>query len=95
MERVHVALVGDGLHGSRQRLPEHLPAEHRAPAEILALAAEEIDLDALEGQELHQIVEDLAHAPRSWFAFAFAFAPALSRASASSTSVTIIVARRA
>ena len=83
MQRVDVALGRHGLRRRRQGLPQHLPAEHGAPAEVLALAAEEIDLDALEGELLHQIVEDLAHDAL----------PA--RARPSSTSATTIAVRRA
>ena len=53
-----MALGRDRLHGRRERLTEHLAAEHRAPAEILALAAEEVLLDALEREELDELVED-------------------------------------
>ncbi len=48
MQRVDVAIGGDRLHRGRQRLPEHLAAEDGAPAEVLALAAEEIAVESLE-----------------------------------------------
>ena len=66
VERVHVALGRDRLHRGGERLTEHLAAEHRSPPEVLALAAEEVLLDSLEGEELDELVEDaLRHdAPR-------------------------------
>jgi hypothetical protein len=54
-----VALGRDGLHRSRERLTEDLTAEHGAPAEVLALAAEEVLLDSLEGEEIDELVEDV------------------------------------
>ena len=38
---------------------QHLAAEDRAPAQVLTLPAKQIDLDALEGEQLHQLVENL------------------------------------
>ena len=71
---MHVALGWNGLHRGRERLAEHLTAEDRAPAEILALPAEEILLDALEREQLDELLEDaepgLRHSsPRLWRSF--------------------------
>ena len=62
MQRVDVAIGRHGLHGGRQRLPEHLPAEHRAPAEVLALPAEQVLLDSLEREQIEEPLEDVGHA---------------------------------
>ena len=61
MQRVHRPLRGHRLRARRERLPEHLPAEDRAPAEILALAAEEVAVEALEGEQFDQIGEQAVH----------------------------------
>ena len=61
MQRVHGALLGDGLLGRRQRLTQHLAAEHAPPAQVLALPAEDVLLDALEAQDLDQLGQDVAH----------------------------------
>ena len=61
VQRVHVALGRHRLHRRRERLPEHLPAEHGAPAEVLALAAKQVLFDALEREELDELVEDFRH----------------------------------
>ena len=58
MERVHVALARHRLHRGGERLPEDLAAEDGAPAEVLALAAEEVLFDALEREQLDELVED-------------------------------------
>ena len=57
------ALGRHRLHRRRERLTEDLPAEDRAPAEILALAAEQVLFDLLEREELDQLVEDFRHPP--------------------------------
>ena len=44
-----------------QRLPEHLTAEHLGAADVAALAAEQIELQALERHHLDQVLEKLVH----------------------------------
>ncbi len=66
MERVHLAFRNDSLHRSRERLPEDLPAEDGAPAEVLALAAKEVLFDALEREELYELAEDRGHGDRAY-----------------------------
>jgi hypothetical protein len=56
---MHVAVRRNRLNGRRKRLAEDLPAEHGAPAEILALPAKEVCLDAFESEQLNQFVEDV------------------------------------
>jgi hypothetical protein len=65
-EKVGVNGVGDAVGrdregGRRQRLPQDLPAVDRAPAEILALAAEQVLLDAFEGQQGDELFENARH----------------------------------
>ena len=64
MERVHVTLSRHGLHRSGERLPEDLPTEHRAPAEVLALPAEQALFDLLERELRHELLEDLTAGER-------------------------------
>jgi len=61
VQRMHVPLGFYGLAGSRQRLAEHLPAEQLAKTQVLAAAAKEVFLDRLQGQQVHQIFQYLAH----------------------------------
>src|SRR5262245_17038463 len=46
VQRVHATFRRNGLHRGRERLSQHLSAEHGAPSEILALAAEEVLFDS-------------------------------------------------
>jgi hypothetical protein len=55
------ALVGHRLCGRRQRLTQHLTAEHRAPAQVLALTPEQVGLDLLEREQLDELLQDFAH----------------------------------
>jgi hypothetical protein len=50
VERVHRAVIGDGLRRGGERLAEHLAAEDGAPAEVLAVAAEEVAVEAFEAE---------------------------------------------
>ena len=61
VHRVDVALRRHRLHRRGERLAEHLAAVDRAPAEVLALATEEVFLDPLEREELHERIEDVRH----------------------------------
>jgi hypothetical protein len=61
MERVHQAIDRHGARRRRQRLAEHLAAEHRGPAQVLALSAIQVLLDLLEREQGDQIVEDAGH----------------------------------
>src|SRR5262252_5822047 len=45
----------------RQRLAEHLPAEHTVAPNVAALAAEDVVFDALELEQLQEIREDWCH----------------------------------
>ena len=60
VQRVHVAIL-DGVARGRQRLAEHLAAEHARAAQVAALAAKDPILDALELEQLEEIGEDRAH----------------------------------
>ena len=60
MERVHLAIARHRLLRRRQRLSEHLPAEHRAPAEVLALPAKQRVLEALETKEAQELAQKLS-----------------------------------
>ena len=62
VERVGVALGGDGLDGGGERLAEDLPAEDRAPAEVLAAAAEQVAVEAFEAEQRDQVGEEALHA---------------------------------
>jgi hypothetical protein len=64
MQRVHHAPFDRGGSG-RQRLPEHLAAEHLRTADIATRAAEQIDLELLELEQLQQVGESLIHRPQS------------------------------
>ncbi len=64
MERVDGAVGGDGLRGGGEGLAEHLAAEDGAPAEVLAGAAEEVAVDALEGEEVDEVFQDALHGAR-------------------------------
>ncbi len=64
MERVDLTLRRDRVHGRGERLAEDLATEDRPPPEVLALAAEQVLFDALEREELHQLVQDLRHGGR-------------------------------
>jgi hypothetical protein len=48
-------------------LAEYLAAEYARPAEVVALAAENALLDALELEQREQIGEDRAHGARYFF----------------------------
>ncbi len=61
MQRMHVSLRRHRLHRRRQCLPEHLPAEHRAPPEILTLTAKQVLLELLECEQRHQLVQNIRH----------------------------------
>ena len=62
VQRMHRALGLDRAARGHQRLPEHLPAEHLRTADVAALAAEQVDLEPLEIEQLQQVGEHLAHA---------------------------------
>src|SRR5580692_3108889 len=62
---VHGAPWLHGLRRGRQRLPEDLSAEDGPPAEVLAVAAKEIAVDALEGEEVDEVLEDGLHSQGS------------------------------
>jgi len=51
VQRVDDPPAADGLRRRGQRLSDHLPAEDRTPAEILAAAAEQVAVDALEAEQ--------------------------------------------
>ena len=51
VQRMHAAAVLDGLLRRRQRLAEHLPAEHVLGADVAALAAEQVVFQALEREQ--------------------------------------------
>ncbi len=59
MERVDAPALGDGLLGGRERLADDLAAEDPAPAEVLAVTAEDVLLDALELEDRHQLVDEV------------------------------------
>jgi hypothetical protein len=61
VERVDVALGRHRLRRCRGCLAKHLAAEHRAPAEILDLPKKPVLFDPLEGEQLHQLIEDDGH----------------------------------
>ena len=46
-----------------QRLPEHLPAEHLRAADVTTFATKQVDLDALEIQQMQEVGEYLRHSP--------------------------------
>jgi hypothetical protein len=62
VERVHLPLARHRLLRRRQRLSQHLTAEHRAPAEVLALPAKQRVLEPLETKEAQELGEDGSHA---------------------------------
>ena len=74
VQRMHLAIL-DRVARGRERLTEHLPAEHALAAEIAALAAEDVVLDPLELEQLQQVGEDRAHraslVPRQPFSWRF------------------------
>src|SRR6185437_1165319 len=59
-QRMHDAIF-DRRGGGRQRLAEHLAAEHLRAADVAALAPEEIHLEGLELQQLQQIRQLCVH----------------------------------
>ena len=61
VQGMHMPRFFYGLAGRRQRLAEHLAAEQLAKAQVLAAAAKEVFLDRLQGQQVHQIFQYLAH----------------------------------
>ena len=61
VERVHRAVRRDGLRGGGERLAQHLAAEDGAPAEVLAVAAEEVAVEALEGEEIDEVGQQSLH----------------------------------
>ena len=56
MQGMHVATI-DGGARRHERLPEHLAAEHLRAADVAALAAEQVELDALELEQPQQVGE--------------------------------------
>jgi hypothetical protein len=62
VQRVHRAVGADGLGRGRQRLAQHLAAEDRAPAEVLAAAAEQVAVEAFEGEQIDERGEHGLHA---------------------------------
>ncbi len=61
VQAVHRAPFGDGLLGGGERLSEHLSPEHPTPAEVLALAPEDVLLDPLQAKDLDQLGEYITH----------------------------------
>ena len=61
VQRVGLAALHRAARG-HQRLPDHLPAEHRAAAEVCALSAEEVDLELLQVELPDELLQGLAHA---------------------------------
>lgn len=59
------APILDRVMGCRKRLAKHLPAEDLCAADIAALSAVEVVLDALELQELDQITKNRIHRLRN------------------------------
>ena len=55
----------DCVVGCRKRLPKHLSTKNLCTADIAALSAEEVVLDALELQELDQITQNRVHRLRN------------------------------
>ena len=53
----------DGPSGRHQGLGRHLAAEHPLPLLVGADAAEDVDLDGLEIEQVDQEVKGFAHAP--------------------------------
>jgi hypothetical protein len=74
MQGMHVATIDGGARRD-QRLPEHLAAEHLRAADVAALAAEQVELDALELEQAQQVIEQVIHRR-------FAFSPRHRAASA-------------
>ncbi len=58
---MHRAVSGHGPPRGDQRLPGHLPAEHPLHPLVRAAAAEDVDLDLLQIQQIDQVVQSLAH----------------------------------
>ncbi len=62
---MHHAAVLDGRVRGHQRLPQHLSAEHLRAAGVAALAAKQVDLEALELELLLQVGEARIHRVRA------------------------------
>ena len=62
MQRVHHAVILDRRVRRHQRLAQHLAAENLRAADVAALAAEQVDLEALERELLQQVGEALVAA---------------------------------
>src|SRR3546814_7170144 len=54
VQRVRVARLGQRRLRRRQRLPQHLPAEHVLGADVAALAAEQVVLEPLQREQFDQ-----------------------------------------
>ena len=61
VQRMDGPVGGDGLGCCRCRLAEHLAAEDRAPAEVLAAPAKQIAIQSLETEEIDECGEDGLH----------------------------------
>jgi hypothetical protein len=66
VQRMRNAAVDRVMRGG-QRLPDDLSAENLRTADVAALAAKNIIFDALESQQLQQIVENRAHRSDKFF----------------------------
>ena len=65
MQGVDGAAFGDRLLRRGQRLPEDLAPEDAAPAEVLALTAEDVLFDALEAENCDQLTQHIPHGARA------------------------------
>ncbi len=61
MQRMRLAAL-DGAAGGDQRLADHLAAEDALPADLRAVAAEQVDLEPLEIEDLKEVVDGAGHA---------------------------------
>ena len=61
VQRVHALVVVDGAAGGHQGLSGDLPAEHPLAVLVGAQPSEDVDLDGLEVEQLHQGVERSPH----------------------------------
>ena len=61
VQRMHEPIVHRGT-GRHQRLPEHLATEHLWTADVAALAAKQVVLEALELEQADQVREQPVHA---------------------------------
>lgn len=64
MHGVDAAIGGDRLLRRGERLCEDVPAVEAAPARVLAAPSEEVFVQALEGEEVDELVERSGHGVR-------------------------------